>query len=112
MNIFKKVTTFLLLFVTIFFVSSHCTLANGPSIEEDSVSPIYGLTAVVRNCENVNLREEPTSSSKLLTTIPKGTEFTVLEQSGKWFQVKYKKDIMCKKYATVAQLVEQQIRNL
>lgn len=89
MNIFKKVTTFLLLFVTIFFVSSHCTLANGPSIEEDSVSPIYGLTAVVRNCENVNLREEPTSSSKLLTTIPKGTEFTVLEQSGKWFQVKY-----------------------
>lgn len=89
MNIFKKVTTFLLLFVTIFFVSSRCTLANGPSIEEDAVSPIYGLTAVVRNCENVNLREEPTSSSKLLTTIPKGTEFTVLEQSGKWFQVKY-----------------------
>ncbi len=89
MNIFKKVTTFLLLFVTIFFVSSRCTLANNSSTEEDSKPSIYGLTAVVRNCENVNLRKEPTSSSKLLTTIPKGTEFTVLEQSGKWFQVKY-----------------------
>lgn len=91
MNIFKKVTIFLLLFVTLFSISSPLTFASSTSLEEEEdIKPkIYGMEAIVQNCNNVHVRKSPSSNSEIITTIPCGTKFTVLDQFGKWFQIEY-----------------------
>ena len=46
-------------------------------------SPAYGYI----HRDSVNLREEPTTSSKLLATLQRGTELRVLGESGDWYRV-------------------------
>lgn len=46
-------------------------------------APEYGYI----HRDSVNLREEPNTSSRLLATLPRGTELRVLGESGDWFRV-------------------------
>ena len=88
MKTFKK-ALLLLLFVTMFSTSSLNIYASNNDKEDSEKPIIYGMTATVRNCKNVNIREEPSASSKVVKTIPFETEFTIVDQTGKWFQIEY-----------------------
>lgn len=61
----------------------------GQSSDEPTVSCIYGMNATIRKAELVNLRMEPSTSSKILTTVSLGEHVTIMEQVGKWFEVYY-----------------------
>lgn len=62
-----------------------------PNTEEnvETVPLIYGMDATVRDCDNLNVRLTPDTSSEILITIPFGDHFTILDQNGKWFEILY-----------------------
>lgn len=90
MKTFKK-TLLLLPIITLLFLSYLVAYAkeNTPTNENDFVSFIYGADVTVRNCKKLNIREKPSTSSNVIATIDCGEHLTVLDQSGKWFEVKY-----------------------
>lgn len=47
------------------------------------------MDATVRDTESLNLRQSPSTNSKILATIPAGEHFTIVDQTGKWFSVVY-----------------------
>lgn len=90
MKTFKK-TFLLLLMVSFLFSFSLVAYAeeNEPTQENEIISPIYGMDATVRNCNRVNIREKPTTSSNVLATIDCGEHLIIIDQTGKWFEVQY-----------------------
>ena len=88
MNTFKKLLL-LLLMSLLFTAPVYAT--EVPSVEvEENISPlISGMDATVRWCEKVNIREQPTTSSKVLATIKHGEHVTIVDQTGSWFKIKY-----------------------
>lgn len=97
MKIFKK-NLLLLIFILCLFLSSLPVLAKenekNTFSEEENLKPFESLDAVIRDYKNlgtkrVNIRQKPTTSSKVLTTLSVGEPITVLDQTGKWFKVKY-----------------------
>ena len=57
--------------------------------EEPYVFTINGMDATVRDTESLNLRQSPSTNSKILATISAGEHFTIVDQTGKWFSVVY-----------------------
>ncbi|MEA2780105.1 MAG: hypothetical protein QOK29_1649 [Rhodospirillaceae bacterium] len=60
-----------------------------PIIKGDGFRTVADMEMTVAN-EYANLREKPTTSSKLVTKLTKGTKVTVIEKvaGGKWAHVK------------------------
>ncbi len=91
MKTFKNLFLFLVT-VSFFFLFSFTVYAAediSTTQEEETTSSINGADATPRNCKQLSVREEPSSSSKLIVTIPFGEHFTVIEQIGKWFKIEY-----------------------
>lgn len=92
MKTFKKIS---LLFFTIFCISLFSFSSNATEVtldtqnETEDVSPIYGMDAIVRDCRKLNIRQEPSTSSNILCTISVGEHVTIIDQVGKWFEIKY-----------------------
>ena len=97
MKIFTKK---LLLIALCFLMFSMQTYASEESklVSADTLSeqekPFFCLPAVLRPYRNkkakaVNIREQPTTSSKILVTLPMGEKLDVIEQTGEWFEVLY-----------------------
>lgn len=85
-----KILKFLVVVALAFFllpIRSYATELVSDTQEEDT--PIISGMEVIVNCDNLNLRSTPSTSSRIITTIPKGTILTVLDQDGKWFEVNY-----------------------
>ena len=104
MKIFKKnlllVLSILFLFIHSFFMFPmvvHAAEEAEKTDEIEEISPMQnedipvfaGLDATVRDCNELNIREAPTTSSNIISTIPYGEDFKVLTQTGKWFQIEY-----------------------
>lgn len=97
MNSFKK--NLLLLFIVCFFMFSITAYATEDTqivsdMQEENIKPFDELPAVLRDYKNedvkaVNIREAPSTSSKILITLPVGEQLTVLDQTGKWIEVRY-----------------------
>jgi len=101
MKIFKK-NLFLLLFILCFSMSSLTVFATeigntdveDTQEDEENKKPFDSLDGFLRDYKNrgtkeVNIREEPSTSSNILITLPVGEQLSVLDQTGKWFEVKY-----------------------
>lgn len=58
-------------------------------MQDEDIPVFSGLDATVRDCNELNIREAPTTSSNIISTIPYGEDFKVLTQIGKWFQIEY-----------------------
>lgn len=94
MKTFKTATTALLLvlcFIFFFPIRSYASeIVPDSETEEDSDVPIIsGMDATVRYCNNLNVRLTPSTSSEILATIPLGEHFTIIDQTGKWFEIDY-----------------------
>ena len=104
MKTFKKnlllVLSILFLFIHSFFMFPmvvHAAEEAEKTDEIEEISPMQnedipvfaGLDATVRDCNELNIREAPTTSSNIISTIPYGEDFKVLTQTGKWFQIEY-----------------------
>lgn len=68
------------------------TVASDTQFKQEK--PFVSWPAVLRpyrnkNAKAVNIREQPTTSSKILVTLPMGTELEVIEQTGEWFEIQY-----------------------
>lgn len=97
MKIFKK-NLLLLLFVFCFFSFSATVFAaetkDVSATNEEDIKPFDSLDGILRdyrneNVKEVNIRKEPSSSSKVLITLPVGEQLTIVDQAGKWLEVKY-----------------------
>lgn len=97
MKIFKK-NLLLLIFILCFFSFSTIALAKEneevPVSEEENIKPFESLEGIIQDYRNsgvemVNIREKPTTSSKVLATLPVGEHLTVVDQTGKWLEIKY-----------------------
>lgn len=97
MKDFKKLL-FLLLFILCFFSFPVTAFAaeTEPTIiqEEENIKPFDTLPGYIRDYKNrnvklVNLREEPSLSSNVITTLHVGDPITIVDQEGEWFEVKY-----------------------
>lgn len=96
MKIFKKnlaVVIFILCFVS-FSLATFAKETSQTTQEEEDSKPFESLEAVVRDyknlgTQNVNLRQKPSTSSKILATLPVGESISVIDQKGKWLEVKY-----------------------
>lgn len=88
MKTFKK--SIWLLAVLSFLVFPIVVYAK-PLVEEnvETTPLIYGMNATIRKAKTVNLRAEPSTSSKILTTVSLGEHVTIMDQVGKWFEVYY-----------------------
>lgn len=92
MKIFTK--TFLLLVIVIlsfsFSFPVYAKELEEPTLENDNEEfpLIYGMDATV-NCSKLNIREEPSISSKILGKIERDTHLTVIDQTGEWFKIEY-----------------------
>lgn len=86
MKVFKKML--LLLLMSLLF-SMPTYAAEVASNETETTLPlIYGMDATSRR-EKLNIREEPNNSSEILATIHLDEHITIIDQIGKWFEVKY-----------------------
>lgn len=92
MKIFTK--NLLLLFFIIPFVFSMDVYAkeivHTENNTETTVPVIFGIDATTRNCSELRIRKEPSTSSEIVGNIKKGEYFTVINQTGKWFEITYK----------------------
>ena len=54
--------------------------------------------------EEVNVREEPSTASKIIGKVSQGEEFILVEKEGDWYQIKFEDGFgyLYKEYATVA----------
>ena len=84
MNNFKKITL-LLLFIALLIDTPIVSCAKEPTD-----SSVFKAHATIRKTDEVNLREGPSESSKVLTTVVTGDKFLVTDQDGKWFKVIFK----------------------
>lgn len=53
------------------------------------VNSIYGLDAIVRDCNELNIRCLPSDESPVICSIPFNSHLTVIDQIDKWFEVEY-----------------------
>lgn len=96
MRFFKKVTSLIITLSTIVvcFMQFNIFVHAEEATEQETnvvqtASAINGLKAVIRKCTELNIREKPNDSSNILGSIPEDTEFTILDQEGKWFKIEY-----------------------
>ena len=61
-------------------------------VYSDLVLPINSETDLIKkgfvNTDNLNLREQPDTGSRILSRLHNGTEITITEESGDWYRVK------------------------
>lgn len=90
MKTFKK-TFLLLLMIPLLFSSSLRTYAKEVTFlkQDEIVASIYNLDAIVKDCKRLNIREKPSTSSKIVGRIDCGEHLTIIDQEGKWFEIKY-----------------------
>ena len=93
MKNFKK-NLLLLLFIPLFLTFSITAYGAEETevvspMQDENIASFEGLDATVRDCENLNIREAPTTSSNVLSTISYGEYFKVVDQTGKWFKIQY-----------------------
>lgn len=73
--------------------------------KDEPETPVDGKIIKIVNCRSkVNVREEATSSSKLLGTAKKGSTYKAISSSGNWVKIQYKSDTegyVYKKYVKV-----------
>ena len=84
----RRLTTLLLLLFVLTFVNlttnvKAAELPTSSYIEDNSNFLAYATT------DDLNLREEPSTNSKILATLNTGDIFVVTDQIGKWFSVNY-----------------------
>lgn len=96
MKTFKLlVVTLLTLFFFSIPIRAYASSLDGGTEEivtvndESTDFTINGMDATVRDANNLNLRQGPSTSTKILATIPSGEHFTIVDQTGKWFSVVY-----------------------
>lgn len=83
-KLFVVFLTVALLLPKIFLVASATTL----EVTNETINTQRGVVTA----SSLNLREGPTTSSKALTTLPRGTIVDILEDVGDWLYVKYGED--------------------
>lgn len=85
----KRLFTKLLVFLLI----AGLLLPNLFSLAHAAGQEVTNETTYVRRgvvtASGLNLREKPTTSSKILATLPRGTTVIILEESGDWYTVEY-----------------------
>lgn len=71
------------------------TMIGGKTIQSDALS--YGYTSA-----NLNLRQYASTTSKKITTIPKGDKVTIYKSYGNWYSIKYGNTwgYVCKDYVS------------
>lgn len=92
MKTFKNFLVLLVLVVSIAVpMRTYASSVEPKDSSEDETEEfaIDGMYATVRYADSVNMRSEPSSSSELLTTIPAGEHFEIVDQNRKWFKVNY-----------------------
>ncbi len=92
MKTFKNFLVLLVLVVSIAVpMRTYASSVEPKDSSEDETEEfaIDGIYATVRYADSVNMRSEPSSSSELLTTIPAGEHFEIVDQNRKWFKVNY-----------------------
>ena len=94
MKTFKKSILAVVISITSLLLFSFPAFAQenkeNVSLVQDENAPVFtGFDATPRDCNELNIRELPNSSSNIIAKIPFGETFKVFEQSGKWFKVEY-----------------------
>lgn len=92
MKTFKK--NLLLLFIPFFLTFSITAygeedLGTVYPLQDENIVPFEVLYGTPRDCTSLNLREQPTTVSNILCSIPFGDYFEVYDQVGSWFKVQY-----------------------
>lgn len=82
---FFKLTLALLLLITL-LLPNIATVANASNVE--SVSTTTYLQKGVVTASHLNFRTEPSTSSKVISVLEKGTIVIILEENGDWLKVK------------------------
>ncbi len=92
MKTFKKGMMLLLTISSLlmFSVTAYAKEDSDSGETQETFALIYGMDATVRDCTELNIRQKPSTSSKVLATIPVGEHLTIIDQVGKWFEVEYK----------------------
>lgn len=94
MKTFKKSILAVIISITSLLLFSIPAFAaenneNVSPMQDENVPVFAGFDATPRDCEELNFREEPSISSKVLSTISFGETFKVFEQEGEWFRAEY-----------------------
>ncbi len=88
----RNLTSGLTAFAVAIAVASAALAApiSNPSAPSAQGYQTVAVTEMTVSVTNANLREKPTTSSKMLAKIPRGTKVMVTEtvESGKWARVK------------------------
>lgn len=88
-NFRKKLLLLLLTIPFVFSIESYAHKATPVEETEMSIPVIYGIDATVRNCNRLNIREKPSLSANVICTIDSGEHITVVDHTGKWFEIMY-----------------------
>lgn len=90
MKTFNK-TFLLLLIVPLLFSTPLRVDAEELTIlkQDEIISSIDSLDAIVKDCKRLNIREKPSTSSKVVGKIDCGEHLTIIDQEGKWFKITY-----------------------
>lgn len=62
-----------------------------PVVQEKAKQPEVSKKVVVVNCESLRVREAPSTSAKIFTTVKVGTELEVDSIADKWLKIKIPK---------------------
>lgn len=94
MKTFKRTILALIVSVTSLLLFSIPAFAmenneNVSPMQDESIPVFAGFDATPRDCDELNFREGPSTSSKILASIPFGETFKVFEQTGAWFRAEY-----------------------
>ena len=108
----KRIISILLITVLVF------TLAGTP-MKANAVTNALGVGVVATTSGGLNVREKATTSSKILTSLPKGSYITLVSASGNWWRVEYNRGMYgychadyIRQIATVSSTVNTQSGNL
>lgn len=91
MKNFKR-NLLLLFFCFCFFsfsITAYATEEEISAMQDENVPVFDGWEATVRDCKELNIRERPSISSNVLSTISFGEHFKVVDQIGEWLQIEY-----------------------
>ena len=84
-RLFSKLLVFLLIAGLLLPYSFSLAHAAGQEVVNETTYVRKGVVTA----NGLNFREKPTTSSKILATLPRGTTVTILGESGDWLEAEY-----------------------
>ena len=71
------------------------------------ISYCFASTGTLRDTEFLNVRETPSTSSNIVTVLPKDASFEIIEEEGDWYKIKYQdfSGYVSKQYVSIKETV-------